>query len=270
MGKNYLITAGSSAIVDINKLLLSNKYKENDKIDFREVEANAGGIRMRKSWGGWSLYELAWLGLFSTIAIAFTVMMKDTLFGFTVFLTGVLCVVLAAKGNLMTYVFGMYNTFGYAYLSYVNGLFGEVMLNLLFFVPMNAIGFFMWRNHRHDGKLAMRQMKLRSLVLIAVICVVGSLALGFGLSFIPAQNSPYIDAITTVLSVVATLLMVRRFKEQWLLYIVLNMFTVALWVIRTLDGSPDGVLMIVMWSAYLINAIYGYYTWNKGAREVQQ
>ncbi|WP_282936551.1 nicotinamide riboside transporter PnuC [Paenibacillus sp. RC67] len=225
---------------------------------------------MRKSLGGWNLYEIAWLGLFSGIAIVLTVIMKDTLFGFTVFLTGVLCVVLAAKGNLMTYIFGMYNTLGYAYLAYMNGLFGEVMLNLLFFVPMNAIGFFMWKKHRDGGKLAMRQMDQRSLFLVIVLCVLGSLLLGFGLSFIPGQNSPYIDALTTVLSVVATFLMVRRFKEQWLIYIVLNIFTVLLWVIRMLDGSPDGVLMIVMWSAYLINALYGYYTWNKGVKEVMQ
>lgn len=225
---------------------------------------------MRKTWGDWNLYEIAWLCLFSGIAIALTIIMKDTLFGFTVFITGVLCVVLAAKGELMTYVFGMYNTFGYAYLAYVNGLFGEVMLNLLFFVPMNVIGFVMWKNHRHGGKLAMRQMDLRGLILVAAICVLGTLSLGFGLSFIPSQNSAYIDALTTVLSVVATFLMVRRFKEQWLVYIVLNIFTVLLWVIRTLDGSPDGVMMIVMWSAYLVNAVYGYYTWNKGAKEVLQ
>lgn len=225
---------------------------------------------MRLAMRGWNLYEMAWLGLFSGIAILLTIIMKDTLFGFTVFLTGVFCVVLAAKGSLMSYVFGMYNTLGYAYLAYVNGLFGEVMLNLLFFVPMNVIGYLMWRKHRPEGKLIMRQMDHRSLLLVMLACVAGSLALGYTLSFIPAQNSPYIDAITTVLSVAATFLMVRRFKEQWMVYIVLNMFTVLLWVIRMLDGSPDGVLMIVMWSAYLINAMYGYYTWNKGAKEAVQ
>ncbi|SDM49053.1 nicotinamide riboside transporter PnuC [Paenibacillus jilunlii] len=223
---------------------------------------------MNKSWGGWNLFELAWLVLFTAIAVGFTVISKDSLFGFTVFITGVLCVVLAAKGNLMSYVFGMYNTVGYAYLAYVNGLFGEVMLNLLFFVPMNVVGFYMWRNNSNNGKLSMRQLELKGLLLVGAVCIAGCLLLGLGLSFIPGQNSPYIDAITTVLSVVATLLMVRRFKEQWLVYIVLNMFTVLLWVIRMLEGSGEGLLMIVMWSAYLVNAVYGYYNWNKGAREV--
>lgn len=223
---------------------------------------------MKKVARGWSLFEIAWLALFTSIAVGFTVISKDSLLGFTVFITGVLCVVLAAKGNLMSYVFGMYNTVGYAYLAYINGLFGEVMLNLLFFVPMNVIGFYMWKNNRQDGKLIMRQMELRGLLLVGAVCVLGCLLLGYGLSFIPGQNSPYIDATTTVLSVVATFLMVRRFKEQWLVYIVLNLFTVLLWAIRLLEGSSEGMLMIVMWSAYLVNAVYGYYNWNKGAREV--
>lgn len=64
----------------------------------------------------------------------------------------------------------------------------------------------------------MRQMGLQGLLVVGLICVAGCLLLGFGLSFIPGQNSPYIDAMTTVLSIVATILMVRRFKEQWLVY----------------------------------------------------
>jgi nicotinamide mononucleotide transporter len=223
---------------------------------------------LKRVVGGWNWFEIGWLLLFTTIAVGFTVISKDSLLGFTVFITGVLCVVLAAKGNLMSYVFGMYNTVGYAYLAYTNGLFGEVMLNVLFFVPMNVIGFLMWRKNRPGGKLTMRQLDFRGLLLVGGICVVGCLLLGFGLSFIPGQNSPYIDATTTVLSIVATFLMVNRFKEQWLVYIVLNLFTVLLWAIRMMEGSSEGLLMIVMWSAYLVNAGYGYYIWNKGAKEV--
>lgn len=223
---------------------------------------------MRKVAGSWNLFEITWLVLFTSIAVGFTVISKDSIFGFTVFITGVLCVVLAAKGNLMSYVFGMYNTLGYAYLAFINGLFGEVMLNLLFFVPMNIIGFYMWKSNRQeDGKLTMQQLNHRGLLLVVIVCVVSCLLVGFGLSFIPGQNSPYIDATTTVLSVAATFLMVRRFKEQWLVYIMLNLFTVLLWAIRMLEGSGEGLLMIVMWSAYLVNAVYGYYIWNKGAKE---
>lgn len=61
-----------------------------------------------------------------------------------------------------------------------------------------------------------------------------------------------------------------RYREQWLLYITLNLFTILMWVIRLLHGSSDGILMIVMWSAYLINACYGFYNWSKGVKALEE
>lgn len=214
----------------------------------------------------WNLYEIFWLLMFSSIAIILTITWEDTLFGFSVFISGVLCVVLAAKGNIWTYFFGMYNTFGYAYLAYSNGLFGEMGLNLFFFAPMNVIGFLLWRKRLVGKTVEMRELKPKSLVLIAIFSILGIFGLGFTLSLIPGQNTPFLDATTNILSIVATFLMVLRFKEQWLMYIILNIFTIIMWTIRTLNGSSDGAVMIVMWSAYLINAIYGYYNWNKGSK----
>lgn len=204
--------------------------------------------------------------MFSLTAVVLTVLWKDSIFGFSVFLTGVLCVVLAAKGNIWTYAFGLYNTLGYAYIAFSNALYGEMGLNLLFFLPMNVIGFIMWRKHMQGGQVVMRRLTPLRFALVAAGCVASAFTLGFGLSLIPGQNTPYIDATTNVLSIVATILMVRRFREQWLLYIVLNIFTIAMWSIRTINGSPDGVMMIVMWSAYLVNAAYGFFVWSHGTQ----
>lgn len=219
--------------------------------------------------GIWTVYEVAWLSTFSAIAAILTVIWQDSFWGFTVFFSGVLCVVLAAKGIIWTYAFGMYNTFGYAYLAYQNGLYGELGLNLLFFVPMNIVGFFMWKDHL-DSKENVRMLKLgmKKFLVVVAGCLLSILILGYGLSMISTQNTPYIDAITNVLSVVATLLMVKRYKEQWIIYILINIFTIVMWSIRAFNGSGDAPLMIVMWSAYLINAIYGYYVWNKGAKTI--
>ena len=214
----------------------------------------------------WNAFEITWLLSFSALAIALSLLWKNSLLDFSVFLSGVLCVVLAAKGNIWTYAFGMYNTFGYAYLAYTNGLYGEMGLNLFFFVPMNVVGYVLWKPKLEGGYVQMRAMNPRQILLTAVASLLGILGLGYGLSLIAGQNNPYIDAITDVLSIFATFLMVYRFREQWLLYILLNVFTVLLWCIRTAHGSPEGPLMIVMWTAFLINAGYGYYNWTRGVK----
>lgn len=63
---------------------------------------------MKKIAGNWNGFEIFWLVIFTLIAIGFTIVSKDSFLGFTVFITGVLCVVLTAKGKLLSYVFGMY------------------------------------------------------------------------------------------------------------------------------------------------------------------
>ena len=217
--------------------------------------------------GQWNAFEIIWLIVFSAVAVYITLISKDNLFGFTVFLSGILCVVLVAKGNILNYLIGTYNTVGYAWIAWQNGLFGEVAENLLFYLPMNVIGFLMWRKHMDNGTVAMRKLSAKWIVVLSGISVAGTIGAGFALSQLTAQNTPYIDAVTNVLSIVATILMMRRYREQWVAYIVLNVFSVIMWIFRTANGSSDGPLMIVMWSAYLVNAFYGFYKWSQGSQK---
>lgn len=213
----------------------------------------------------WNTYEILWFLSFTVIAVVLCILWNNSLFDFSVFLSGVFCVLLAAKGNIWNYAFGLYNSFVYGYLSYQNGLFGEMGLNLFFFVPTGILGYLLWKPNTEGAYVQMRALNLQQTLLILLICVLGSAGMGYWLSTLKGQNTPYIDAITDVLSIIATILMMYRYREQWLLYILLNMFTVLMWSIRTADGSTEGPLMIVMWSAYLINAIYGYWNWHLGA-----
>ena len=217
---------------------------------------------------GWNSYEMTWLLLFITVGVYISVSGGEIkYFDLSVFISGIFCVVLAAKGSIWTYIFGMYNSLGYAYMSYTNGLFGEMGLNLFFFMPTNIIGLMIWRKKMSENVVIMRALSNKNKIITGFLCVVGIVITGFMLSLIKGQNSPYIDATTNTLLIIATLLMIWRYKEQWILYIILNIFTIIMWSIRMANGSPEGPIMIVMWSSFLVNAMYGYYNWSKGAKK---
>ncbi len=215
---------------------------------------------------GWNLFEIVFLVVFSLVALILSLVWKDTLLGFSVFLSGAICVVLAAKGSIWTYGFGIYNSLGYAYVSYLSGLYGETMLNALYFFPMQIVGWLMWKKQMNDQVVVMRKLTLKAILLVGVICLAGTAAYGAWLATLPGQKTPFMDAFTNVLSVVAMILMAQRYREQWGLFILINLVSITMWTYRLLNGSQDAVTMMVMWSAYLVNSIYGLMVWNQGAK----
>jgi nicotinamide mononucleotide transporter len=71
-----------------------------------------------------------------------------------------------------------------------------------------------------------------------------------------------IDAMSTVFSVIALIMQVARYAEQWLLWIIVNIVSVIMWILL-IGKDSSAVTMVVMWIAYLFNSIYGYYNWKK-------
>lgn len=210
--------------------------------------------------------DLVWLALLSIAGGALSAVLATTVFDQSVFLSGILCVGLIAIGRREGYLIGLYNSLSYSILAYGNGLYGEVYLNLLFFVPTGIIGYIMWQRYTTPDKtVAMRQLLWPQRAFISALCVACTVGLGFLLGLNPNQNTPFIDATTNVLSVVATFLMMWRYKEQWLLYILLNVVSIGMWTLRFMDGGRSGDLMILMWSLFLLNAIFGYWRWHVGA-----
>lgn len=212
--------------------------------------------------------DFAWLVFLTAAGSILSAFLATGLFDLTVFFSGILCVGLTAIGRREGYLFGLYNSFSYSVLAYNNGLYGEVYLNLFFFVPTGMVGYFLWKRHTTPHQtVAMRQLTGAQRLWMVLICMVLTIFLGLLLGLNPSQNTPFIDASTNVLSVVATFLMMWRYQEQWLLYILLNLVTIVMWFLRVLAGGESGDLMVLMWSFFLLNALFGYWRWHLGSRE---
>jgi len=231
----------------------------------------------------WTPFEMAWLTIFIGTAIALSLIWGDTIFALSVFVTGVICVVLVAKANIWNYAFGTYNVAGYVVLSVKNGFFGEVMLNAGYFLPMQLIGWLAWRKNTQGAVVTAQRQTVKQMLLWMVIAGIVTVAYGFFLKAnpfqkliamipaishwqVPGQSTPFFDSCSTVLSVIAMILMVKRYAEQWIYWIVIDVVSVAMWVTRWSSGVEGAVTMTVMWSAYLVNAVYGYIVWLRESK----
>ena len=102
----------------------------------------------------WTMFEKAWMFAFTIINVYLFFAWDDTLLGLITSISGMLCVVLVAKGKISNYYFGIIQTATYAYISYGYGLYGETMLNALFYFPVQFIGLYLWSKNKvkHDVK----------------------------------------------------------------------------------------------------------------------
>ena len=174
---------------------------------------------------------------------------------------GVFCVVLCAGGKKSQYYWGFVNIIAYIVIAFINRYYGEVMLNGLYYLPTQFVGLWAWNRHynkKEDQVEGLRMDGKRILIWSAA-----SAAGVFGYKLVLdalGGNATLLDSMSTMLSIVANALMVLRYREQWALWIIVDAVTVVMWIIA------GDLLMTVMWSIYLINAVYGLVTWTKLSR----
>ena len=187
-------------------------------------------------------------------------------------ITGVLCVVLVAKGSIWNYLFGLINVSLYAYISYKASLYGDAVLNAFYYVPMQFIGYWQWRKRgaavsqaEADGKgvqVKARRFTWGQRILLALGCTAAVVAGGFILRHF-GDPQPFKDSTTTILSIVAQALMALAFMEQWALWIITNIVSVVMWCICVARGEAHAGVMVIMWVFYLLNSINGLRVWLK-------
>jgi len=177
--------------------------------------------------------------------------------------------VFAAKGKIATFYVGLIQAGTYAYISYGYGLYGEAMLNAFFYFPVQFVGLYMWMKHAKNKEKAVngedvyaKRLTKKQWLIFVPIVLVAIVAYAFALHEINAQQVR-LDSAAVVLSIAAQLLMLGRFAEQWILWIAVNVLTISLWVATLIQSGGNDWALVAMWTAFLVNSVYGYVNWRK-------
>lgn len=199
-------------------------------------------------------------------------------------ITGIICVVLAAKGKMATFYWGLVNCATYGYIAYTGGVYGDAIINLLYFLPLQFLGMFIWSKKMSGGTVKSELLKR------PIVTAVLALLAWFGFtklltsvdSFLTSafsQNSafydavpkgvgPLLDASTEIGQIFGQILMTFAKAEQWLFWIAINVISVYMWamiIISDPTTAAFAVPTLVMWLGYLGNSFYGWSQWKKRA-----
>lgn len=209
-------------------------------------------------FSGWKPFEVVWLTLFMAIQIGVYVYTPDSVLGMIAGISGIICNVFISKGKISNYFFGLIFAYSYFYVALGANFLGEMNTTLYVYIPAQFIGYFLWKQNLQSSEgtksVIAKSLTLKGWTILLILMTVGTL-LFVQILNMAGGSSTSLDGLTTIIVVAAQTLMLLRYREQWLLWIVLNVVSILLWA--------DNPSMYIMYSAYLLNSLYGYYNWTK-------
>lgn len=218
---------------------------------------------VKSELSGWKKSET--IGLFIVFAIIFFIALlkKDSLIAVIYAVCGILYTIIAGKGKISCYFFGIVSSVCYGILAFGSALWGNLLLNLCYYLPMEILGIVKWRKYLKPKtkEIIKTRLTIKERILLAAFCTAGS-AVFTGFLYNVGDKSPVFDGITTILSIAGMYLTVRRCIEQWIIWMFVNGLSVLMWIDIILKGRKAYGTVIV-WLVYFILAVYFYVIWQR-------
>lgn len=219
---------------------------------------------------GWRVYDYFIAVLCTALVIGLGVYAKSAWY-----------VILAAAFNMAGAVFNIrtskiYFLFSlgyiacYAYSSFVEHVYGEVIITLAFSLPLTVSSVIKWFTAK-DVKESATEINTIHPIKVAIICVIGAagyVAYFFIQKAIPGAEMVALSAAASIFSLIAYFLTVKRLRLQWVFWLCNCITYITMWSIKIAlaykagADNPLGSLPLVAQSGvYLILNAWGLYSW---------
>jgi nicotinamide mononucleotide transporter len=173
---------------------------------------------------------------------------------FTGVLASLIYVVLAAKGNVWCWLFGIISSALYIQLNFINHLYLDTVLQS-YYVLVGFYGWWNWKKQGNGEAAITSAAWSRQLAYIAGGAAL-SLVMGYLVTFI-GNSLSYVDAFVTIFSFIATWMTARKILENWLWWIVIDLAAAYMYYSKGLQVTTG---LYILYSAI---AGIGYWRWKR-------
>lgn len=169
---------------------------------------------------------------------------------------------LAVKEIVWCWLFAFISTLIYTVLFWNVSLLMDSALNV-YYMAMAVFGWYQWTHggandsSNNQNTLPVRSLNARQHLWIITTIIVFSALSGYYLSEQTTAVWPYVDSFTTWASVVTTYLVTRKYLQNWLYWIVIDVVAIPLYIDRGL------ALTALLFVFYVFIAVFGYFKWKQ-------
>lgn len=223
---------------------------------------------------GWNLFEKCLFGVNLAVSAMFLIIGKDysilPWLSLIAAIANTLSVILTAKKKVINFLWGTIGVVAYTIVAFAYKNTGEWMLNAFYYFPTNIIAWITWYKVSDDKiNVKARALSLMQIIFGGIITIIAIIAYAKFISLPSLQmffygkltgftfNKYLIDSFNVVFSIVGMIILIKRYREQWAIWIAVDVMSIVLWCFTF---NPT---MILLWATMLVNAVYGYIKWKK-------
>ena len=175
---------------------------------------------------------------------------------------GLLYLYFEYKANIWLWVVGLIMPVVHGILYYRQGLYADFSMEI-YYIVAGLYGLAVWlRGEKRNKKDKKSVFKIAYTPRVAWVAIVGVYALLHAIIYallvnLTDSNVPFWDSLTTSLSVIAYWLLSRKYIEQWLVWLLVDVVTVGLYIYKDIPFTAG------LYALYSVLAIAGYMRWRR-------
>jgi len=179
---------------------------------------------------------------------------------------------LIARRKMLTWPVGIVSVLLYMALFYQIQLYSDA-LEQVYYLGASVYGWLYWSSSQQEnhtivdvgfssGRSAVAWLGVTAVLSIALSTVMSHIHLWMPGAFPVAASYPFLDALTTVMSLVAMWLMARKHIESWIYWIVVDVIGIGLYFVK------DIKFVSLLYVLLLVLAIRGLIGWTKARAQL--
>lgn len=160
------------------------------------------------------------------------------------------------RQSILLWPMGIISAMLYMVVFYQSKFYADMGLNGYYFF-ISIYGWVLWTKRKGGEGLPVSGIRLKQGLVLLTFTAVIFAATGIILDRLTDSPVPYWDAFTTALSFTATWMLARKIIEHWILWVIIDVVSMALYLYRGLYPT------LVLFAVYTVMAVFGYLQWKK-------
>ena len=173
---------------------------------------------------------------------------------------GLVNIILIVRRSVWNYMFGLLMVSLYFFVFLDARLYSDALLQIFFFI-VQIYGWWHWaRVEAEAGEVLVERLSMRQRLVWSATTILGVIGWGSLMRAYTDASYPIWDASVAAFSVAAQLLMSRRYVENWILWILVDLLSIGLYAAKELWLTAG------LYTIFLLLAGYGFVQWLRAPR----